>query len=83
MQGKRIERDVFVLPPPDIRVEGIVWKLHKVVYGLGDASGNWYFCVRDELIKLGCTQSKLDRKYATSNMLVYILNKCCLGKRTL
>ena len=61
LQGKRIERDVFVLPPPDIRVEGIIWKLHKVVYGLGDASRNWYFSVRDELIKLGCTQSKLDK----------------------
>ena len=38
LQSVPIERDVFVRPPPERRVPGVIWKLKKTVYGLVDAS---------------------------------------------
>ena len=35
--------------------------MNKAAYGLGDASRNWFFNVRDELLSLGCKQSQLDK----------------------
>ena len=61
LQGKELEREVFVLPPKDVREDGVIWKLNKAAYGLDDASRNWYFSVKDDLLKLGCTQSELDK----------------------
>ena len=52
LQGKDIERDVYINPPVEFRNEHSVWKLHKCVYGLNDASRTWYLRVRDELMKL-------------------------------
>ena len=43
LQGKRIERDVFVMPRFEAKKGSVIWKLEKVVCGLGDASRNWYF----------------------------------------
>ena len=37
LQSVPIERNVYVLPPKERRVPGILWKLTKHVYGLGDA----------------------------------------------
>ena len=61
LQGKELDRDIFVTPPKDIREEGIIWKLNKVVYGLEDASRNWFFSVEEDLISLECKQSELDK----------------------
>ena len=61
MQGKSIERDVLVMPPFEAKEDDVIWKLEKVVYGLDDASRNWYFSVKEELLKVGCEQSKLDK----------------------
>ena len=44
-----------------IKKDGIIWKLNKVVYGLCDASRQWYFSVKEELCKLGCKQSQMDK----------------------
>ena len=60
LQGKSLMREIFVIPPKEKRKDGILWKLNKVAYGLGDASRNWYLSVKDELQKLGMKQSKLD-----------------------
>ena len=38
LQSTPIERDVFVKPPVERRVPGVLWKLTKLVYGLVDAS---------------------------------------------
>ena len=59
LQGKPIEREVYLRPPIEAGSEG-VWKLKKCVYGLCDASRNWYFSVRDELLLNGCYQSSKD-----------------------
>ena len=49
------------MPPKDVREDGVIWKLKKAAYGLDDALRNWYFSVKDYLLKLGCTQSELDK----------------------
>ena len=38
LQGKNIERDIYIKPPKEIKKDGIIWKLNKVAYGLCDAS---------------------------------------------
>ena len=58
---KEIERDIYVKPPAEAKKGGIIWKLNKVVYGLCDAPRQWYFSVKEELSRLGCKQSQLDK----------------------
>ena len=38
LQSRTLDRDVFMLPPPNIRKPGIVWRLKKPLYGLDYAS---------------------------------------------
>ena len=61
LQGKDVERDIYVIPPKDFKEEGVIWKLNKVAYGLEDASRNWFMSVREELLRLNCKQSELDQ----------------------
>ena len=42
LQGKKMERDVFVRPPAEYRTEGEVWQLLKGLYGLKEASMLWF-----------------------------------------
>ena len=37
LQGVEIDRDVFIRPPVEKRIPGVLWKLLKAVYGLVDA----------------------------------------------
>lgn len=60
LQGQPIERDIYLKPPKEVSQPNILWKLKKCVYGLSDASRNWYFSVRNKLLKNGCVQSKTD-----------------------
>ena len=61
LQGRPIDRDVFVLPPEEARREGFIWRLRKTAYGLIDAARSWFMSVRDELLKAKCKQSQLDK----------------------
>ena len=63
LQGKPIEREVFIRPPRECRKEGILWKLKTTVYGLNDASRTWYLRVREELGKLLVKVSKYDAAF--------------------
>ena len=48
-------------PPKESGLDNsVAWKLNKCVYGLVDASRNWFLSVKNELIQLKCEQSKLD-----------------------
>ena len=38
LQPWTLDRDVFMKPPPDIRKEGVIWRLKKPLYGLDDTS---------------------------------------------
>lgn len=59
LQGNPLQRDIFLKPPKEAGTN-MVWKLHKAVYGLNEASRSWYNRVKDELIKTGFTCSKYD-----------------------
>ena len=60
LQGKQLDREVYLIPPPEAKVSGKLWKLKRAVYGLNDASRFWYLRVREELSKAGCKCSKAD-----------------------
>ena len=63
LQGQNIDRTIHVQPPKEYKSDSNgshVWKLKKCVYGLVDASRNWFLSVKNELERLKCEQSKLD-----------------------
>jgi len=60
LQGQPINREDYLIPPPEERTGGVLWKLNKVIYGLNDAARNWYQSVLSELEKVNCQQSKFD-----------------------
>ena len=47
LQSRTLDRDVFMKPPPDIRKEGVIWKLKKPLYGLDDASCKFWLRVKE------------------------------------
>ena len=59
MQGKSIERDVFIKPPKEANTNKL-WKLNTTVYGLCDAPREWYLSVKKELLATGCVKSRYD-----------------------
>ena len=63
IQGKDIDRELFMRPPPDVRQAnpGMIFRLIKRIYGLRDASRGWILEVREFLISLGMQQSAMDR----------------------
>ena len=63
LQGKPLEREVFLKPPSEFKKEGIIWRLNKCVYGLNQASRNWFLTVKRELIHLGAEIPKVDPAY--------------------
>ena len=60
LQGVSIDRDVFLLPPKERRVPGVLWKLLKPVYGLVDAPRGWHLALDHELLKAGCEKCNID-----------------------
>ena len=63
LQSCTINRNVYILPPPEARQDGILWKLKKTVYGLDDVSREWYFSVKDLLLKSDCKHSSSDKAF--------------------
>ena len=59
LQGKEIDRTVFIKPPPEAKTTKL-WQLKKCVYGLADAPRKWYIKLKEELEKSGANQSKYD-----------------------
>ncbi|GAB1607207.1 hypothetical protein Ahia01_001004000 [Argonauta hians] len=60
LQGKNIERDVYLIPPAEVSNGKVLWKLNKVIYGLSDASRIWYLKVKEVLESLGMKMSIYD-----------------------
>ena len=60
LQGKEIEREVYLIPPPEASDGRTLWKLNKVIYGLSDASRMWYLKVKEVLEQLGMKMSIYD-----------------------
>ena len=69
LQGSDLEREVFVKPPREANLKGKLWKLRKCLYGLKDASRNWYKKVESKLEKAGFVKSYHDESlfYLTRN----------------
>ena len=61
LQAEEMNREVFLKPPADVRKSGIVWKLKKPVYGLGDSARRWYITLSQYLQDKGCIISQLDK----------------------
>ena len=59
LQGYKIDREVYVRPPPEY-FEGKLWRLKKTVYGLCDAARAWYLRVKNELLNLSAKPCSLD-----------------------
>ena len=61
LQGAALDRDVFVRPPKECRVEGRIWKMLKRAYGFVDASRGFYLELDKVLLELGCEAISLDQ----------------------
>lgn len=61
LHSKNIGRVIYIKPPKEVRKKGKLWLLKKPVYGLKDASRQWYHTLLEELLRLGCLQSRLDK----------------------
>ena len=57
LQGADLDRDVYVRPPKERRVPGVVWKMVKRAYGFVDASQGFYLELEKLLLELGCVVS--------------------------
>merc|ERR1712237_194532 len=53
LQAKNLEREIFLKPPPDVKKEGILWKLKKPLYGLNDASRKFWLKIKEVFKNFG------------------------------
>ena len=60
LQGKKIYRDVFIIPSAETSTKNKLWNLEKSVNGLNDADRMWHFVAWERLEYLGCKRSSLD-----------------------
>ena len=61
LQGRVLDRTVTLSPPREANVErGKLWELKVALYGLDDASLQFFFKCKDILLKLKCKQSSYD-----------------------
>ena len=61
LQGKTLDRDVYMTPPKEAKVEKkCLWKLKHCLYGLTDAARQFYLSVEECLMSAGCGKSRLD-----------------------
>ena len=60
LQGTELDRDVFVRPPKERRVPGVIWKMVKRAYGFVDASRGFYLELNKVLLELGCKVSSYE-----------------------
>ena len=60
LQGTKLERKVYVKPPREANALGKLWLLHKCLYGLRDASRQWYTRVENVLTNLGFEKCTYD-----------------------
>lgn len=60
LQGKWLDREVYMVPPLERRKPGVTRRLVKAIYGMNNYSRKWYFEVEETLENLGCKKVKLD-----------------------
>ena len=42
LQGRKLEREIYLRPPSDVCPRTEVWRLKRCIYGLNDAPRSWY-----------------------------------------
>ena len=47
LQGSDLDREIFVKPPKEAKMDGYLWKMKKAAYGLYDASRRWWVKVME------------------------------------
>ena len=61
LQGHELDREVHIQPPKEASVsKGQLWKLKVALYGLNDASLQFFIKSKKVLLDLGCQQSTMD-----------------------
>ena len=60
LQSNTLDREVYVQPPKGTARPGFLWRLLKPMYGLGDASLQWYKTLALKLVELGCKRLTTD-----------------------
>ena len=62
LQGQPIEREVYLLPPSDVREKrpDMVWRVVKRLYGFRDSSRGWFMEFDSAMKKLGCVPVNTD-----------------------
>ena len=60
LQGTNLTRKVYVKPPKESNTLNKLWLLNKCLYGLRDASRQWYTKVASVLLKLGFDKCTYD-----------------------
>ncbi len=60
LQGTTLKRKVYVRPPKEANALNTLWLLNKCLYGLRDASRQWYTRVESVLEKLGFQKCTYD-----------------------
>ena len=63
LQSRTLDRDVFMKPPPDIRKEGVIWRLKKPLYGLDDASRKFWLWVKEVLREIELNVMEGDKAF--------------------
>ena len=53
LQGRELDREVYVRPPPEFKKPGVVWKLLKGLYGLKEAARLWYDKLTKAMLEAG------------------------------
>ena len=53
LQGKSLDRKVYVVPPAEANTSGVLWQLEKAAYGLVDGSSLFYLELKSKLENLG------------------------------
>lgn len=68
-----IDEEIYVLPPKIFRKPGMVWKLHRAIYGLKQSACLWFDCLSSKLKDLGLKQSLREPCLFFSDDLLIVL----------
>ena len=67
LQGKKLQRKIYVRPPPEAKAEGKLWLLLQGAYGIMDGGRLFYLQLAEKLEELG-----LHKVHSDGAMFVYV-----------